>query len=56
MQKEKTSRKTLTQNFNICTDARTHRQMEEQTERQKLYTPRQTSYAGSIITDEGFPC
>ena len=49
MQKEKTSRKTLTQNVNIRTDGSTHGRTDEWTKRRKLYTPRHTSYAGGII-------
>ena len=48
MQKEQTSRKTLTQNVNISTDAST----DERVERRKLYTPRHTSYAGGIKSME----
>ena len=44
MQKEKTSHKTLTENVHICTDAHT----DKRTEREKLYTPRHTSYAEGI--------
>ena len=49
MQKEKTSRKTLTQNVNIRTDARMHARTDEWTDRGKLYTPRQILYAWGII-------
>ena len=52
MQKEKTSRKTLTQNVNGRTAGWTNEWTDEWMERRKLYTPRHTSYAGGIITTD----
>ena len=41
------------QNVNIRMDARTDGQSDEWMERQKLYIPRYTSYAGGIISKSG---